>query len=222
MQTPTETPRSNIHPVSRPARTVTISAREHARLRRAEHYATFDELTGVLTRFGLRELFRPIRRDFMAGRKPAFGLVVIDLQDFKGLNDRRGQERGDEALADFGRQLRAAVKSSDLVARVGGDEFLIVLKGISDQRVLERVKQRLRGPYVLQSGRRRIRFKAYVVGKVSTAHNVGHLESTAFRLLVRAKHAHKKQAQLERAEPIRESIISSEGDGSVKKNEGAE
>lgn len=172
---------------------ICISRLEYQNLRRAAHRGRVDLLTGVLTRHGFSEPFRRLRQRFRSGDEPAFGFVVLDLVDFKGrVNDRRGQAQGDEVLADFGRQLRGAVKRRDLVARIGGDEFLVVLRGVSIMTMLAHVMERLRGPYRLQCGRRRVSLSAYVVGRVATPANVDRLLPTVGHLLVRAKRAEKQ------------------------------
>jgi diguanylate cyclase (GGDEF)-like protein len=86
----------------------------------ASFEATHDALTGLLNRRGLEGRF--------SGVEPFVSTVLfIDLDDFKVINDRGGHAAGDDALKIMARILRSAVRADDIVARVGGDEFVVVL-----------------------------------------------------------------------------------------------
>jgi diguanylate cyclase (GGDEF)-like protein len=70
-------------------------------------------------------------------------LALVDLDNFKAVNDREGMSRGDAVLVATGKSLAAAVRGDDLVARLGGDEFGILLSGVSDEQagvVLDRLR----------------------------------------------------------------------------------
>ena len=88
--------------------------------------ATRDDLTGLLNR---REFDRVLEAE--AIRAGSFGqplgLVIVDIDRFKTINDSRGHPAGDAVLREVARRLRAVVRSVDLVARVGGDEFALIL-----------------------------------------------------------------------------------------------
>jgi diguanylate cyclase (GGDEF)-like protein len=92
----------------------------------AEFQATHDGLTGVLNRTAIFEL---LHREFeLASRSGATtGVMMIDLDHFKRINDRFGHLTGDEVLKQAVTRVRDSVRSSDLVGRYGGEEFLIVL-----------------------------------------------------------------------------------------------
>ena len=110
-------------------------------MHRTSLQAATDALTGLANRRTLEEAVREL---FEQGQD--FSLAVVDLDNFKLLNDTHGHEAGDRALRLFSRTMRDAVRPNDLVARYGGEEFLIVLRGasiIDAMHALERVRRRL-------------------------------------------------------------------------------
>ena len=98
--------------------------------------ATTDALTGLPNRgLLLDRLEGTLRR---AGRqKHCFALLFMDLDDFKDINDHGGHLAGDQVLKEVARDLAAALRDSDTVARIGGDEFAVLIEdcsGIDDAR----------------------------------------------------------------------------------------
>jgi diguanylate cyclase (GGDEF)-like protein len=88
-------------------------------------WALTDPLTGAANRRGLAERIEyEVSRH--ARQKHRFAVVMIDLDGFKGVNDRFGHPAGDELLRDVAASLREAVRDQDTVARLGGDEFCVL------------------------------------------------------------------------------------------------
>ncbi|RAK57512.1 GGDEF domain-containing protein [Phenylobacterium deserti] len=101
-------------------------ARLKAQLAEAEGMADRDALTPVLNRRALmRELGRI--RAFVGRYEAAASLVYFDLDGLKGVNDRLGHAAGDAALTAVAERLSASVRDSDVVGRMGGDEFAVIL-----------------------------------------------------------------------------------------------
>lgn len=108
---------------------------EHERRIRAEMDALTDPLTGLLNRRGLDHRLDALPADL------ACGVMLVDLDGFKQVNDTLGHDAGDAILVEAAQRLRGAVRHDDLVARVGGDEFAVVLVG-ADLPGLEALAER--------------------------------------------------------------------------------
>jgi diguanylate cyclase (GGDEF)-like protein len=103
------------------------------RQRQLERDNSTDPLTGVYNR---RYFDLMLEQDFLqSGRKQASYLGLIDLNDFKLINDHCGHATGDEVLKAVALSLLKAVRATDLVARIGGDEFGLLLRNINDEQL---------------------------------------------------------------------------------------
>ncbi len=120
-------------------------SRAHARLKELAHT---DELTGLINR---RSFFQSaeIMLDEAQSNATALSLLVIDADYFKQLNDTYGHATGDAALQFITEQLNASVRKTDLVCRLGGEEFAVLLPDLGEAaaeklgvRILERISSR--------------------------------------------------------------------------------
>jgi diguanylate cyclase (GGDEF)-like protein/PAS domain S-box-containing protein len=123
---------------------------------RLTHAAQHDPLTGLANRTVLREQLEAR----LASRRRASSVAVLflDIDDFKVVNDTLGHEIGDAMLLEVGRRLQAERRSRDLAARMGGDEFTILVSGLRGTddavAVAERIRRTLRRP--IQLGDRKL------------------------------------------------------------------
>ena len=123
---------------------VTSIARDISALKRAEEVlrreATRDVLTGLPNRRALFELL-PDALARTAATGATLAVLFVDLDGFKRVNDVFGHAAGDAVLVDLGRRITAAVRSQDAVARIGGDEFVVVCEGLTGTEAEEIAQQ---------------------------------------------------------------------------------
>ncbi|WP_415895437.1 GGDEF domain-containing protein [Neptuniibacter sp. PT34_22] len=107
--------------------------------------ATYDGLTGALNRRAFFESFETIKQQ-IEKEQTDLTLAYMDLDDFKPINDLYGHVVGDKVLKSFVATLRNELRSSDLIARVGGEEFVIVLPNTdinNAQTILDRIRNKV-------------------------------------------------------------------------------
>ena len=124
--------------------------------RKQGYLARHDVLTGLPNRLALMErLPRALAR--ARRQKSVLAVGILDLDDFKPVNDTWGHAAGDAILQELGRRLSEAVRETDLVARLGGDEFAFVLEGLTDVAclpfALARIHATVETPFPLSGGR---------------------------------------------------------------------
>ncbi|MBY4678976.1 GGDEF domain-containing protein [Marinobacterium sp. CAU 1594] len=132
--------------------------------------ALYDAVTGLPSLHFLQESARKLlARAERSGKKAA--LLFIDLDGFKAVNDTWGHDGGNRVLVEVGKRLSAILRESDQVARIGGDEFVMLLADIEQPQDAEQVAQRvvdvLRTPIVLEGMESRI--EARISGSVGIA-----------------------------------------------------
>ncbi len=111
-------------------------------LAEAEHQAQHDALTGLANR---NSLFAELDRASERAKKndTVLGVLFLDLDRFKVINDSMGHEAGDELLRIVATRLKSAVRGSDLVARFGGDEFVVVCRDLLSERSVLAVAEQI-------------------------------------------------------------------------------
>ena len=133
-----------------------LTERKHAEVMR--HLAEHDPLTGLANR---RRLHEHLRRAIAAGRRYTSGLALhlLDLDGFKRANDRFGRSGGDEVLRQAATRIRALMREEDLLARLDGDEFVLVQSHVRDPEAMawlgQQLIETLAQPFVV--GRQQIR-----------------------------------------------------------------
>lgn len=102
--------------------------------------AITDPLTGLSNRQGFEEL---CAAQIRSSPDSPFALLIVDLEGFKQLNDALGFPAGDRVLIGFGARISSSIKAADWVARIGGDEFAVVLPKVSTPATLAKICQRI-------------------------------------------------------------------------------
>ncbi len=122
----------------------------HARLYEAQRLtasqSSYHALHDSLTALPNRALLLDRVRHGLARRRSAaerVALVFLDLDDFKGINDRLGHAAGDKALVAFGERVHQAIRAGDTLARFGGDEFAVLMEGVASEQEARLAAERM-------------------------------------------------------------------------------
>jgi diguanylate cyclase (GGDEF)-like protein len=162
----------------------------------AEEEAMTDPLTGLRNRRAVDLVL-----DRLCSARAGFGLMHMDLDFFKAVNDTLGHAAGDYVLESVGRILREQLRAEDCAARIGGDEFVMIVAGRTDPRMLqgiaERIIARIREPMLFEGQECRVSASVGIVRSVdfNTTDATG-LIAAADRALYAAKHAGRGRAVL--------------------------
>jgi diguanylate cyclase (GGDEF)-like protein len=105
-----------------------------------------DSLTGVLNRTGFGRSVEAVLEETIDGHARA-GLLFVDLDGFKGLNDSHGHQAGDLLLREVAERLRGTLRGDDTVARLGGDEFAVVLPRVTQAEEVRAAARRVRDAF---------------------------------------------------------------------------
>jgi len=115
-----------------------------AALRKADRIARVDGLTGAYNRRHVSEVLDAELARATRSGEPV-GLLLLDLDHFKSVNDHHGHAGGDEVLREVTRRLAAAVRNYDTVGRWGGEEFVVIVPGVPDDDALRAAAEAVRG-----------------------------------------------------------------------------
>lgn len=165
---------------------------------RLEHQAFHDPLTGLANR---ALLWATLDQAWDARRDGSYlAVLFIDLDDFKMVNDRLGHDAGDELLLLVARRLEQAVRAGDLIARFGGDEFVVVCEhlGSADEAlaIAERVREHVARSYLLSAGPARIAASVGVALDAGQHTNIEDLLRQADRAAYLAKQSGRDRVEL--------------------------
>ncbi len=158
-----------------------------------------DPLTGVYNRLYFSKKFEEeIERTKRTGRNLSF--IIFDLDDFKKINDTYGHIAGDLVLKNFARSVLTAIRSIDIFARIGGEEFGLILPETDLKtavQIAERIKKRLNGVYVPEIDKKvKITFSAGIAG-YRDGDNMDSIFHRADVALYRAKQKGKNRIEVE-------------------------
>jgi diguanylate cyclase (GGDEF)-like protein len=120
-------------------------------LKEVQRLATHDELTGLANRRYMQERLAQEQYRFQRQGHP-FSVVIIDLDFFKRINDTQGHAFGDQVLQAFAAEAVATLRTSDLIARWGGEEFLVLLPDTRGPQALASIQRLLSRMHTLPHG----------------------------------------------------------------------
>jgi diguanylate cyclase (GGDEF)-like protein len=122
-----------------------------------QHAALYDSLTGLPNRKHFGDILRKLIEKYKEDPSAAFQVLFLDIQKFKNINDSLGHTLGDKVLMIAAKRFVRMLNSEDMVARIGGDEFAVILKDLATagkaQKVARRILDSISQPFSLSGNR---------------------------------------------------------------------
>lgn len=166
---------------------------------RMRYLAQHDFLTGLANRHLLQDRVSQAILHAQRSRRKV-GLLLLDLDGFKDVNDRFGHEAGDQVLKDVAARLTLLVRQTDTVARIGGDEFVAVLPGLrswSDaERIARKVVYEVSRPYTVTDGLALVGCSIGIALYPDDGEDWATLHRVADRAMYREKHGRTKRTSV--------------------------
>jgi diguanylate cyclase (GGDEF)-like protein len=125
------------------ANQASVALRNGELIGQLRHEALHDALTGLPNREHLRRRLAAALDEVVAGRSEGAAVMILDLDDFKEVNETLGHQEGDLLLTEVGARLATAVGKAGTVARLGGDEFAVLLPDAADEARVLRIGRRI-------------------------------------------------------------------------------
>ncbi|MGR5147130.1 sensor domain-containing diguanylate cyclase [Photobacterium alginatilyticum] len=174
--------------------------KQHRLREQLEHRANYDGLTELINRRAISEILDQQFRSHQALSLPLC-CVLIDIDDFKSINDQHGHHTGDEVLKQFAATCRNNIRQSDHIGRWGGEEFVLLLPDTSIEQA-ELIAQRLRKDVARQAitttnSQLGFTISLGIAALTHDDHSVTHLLSRADKALYEAKRNGKNQAVID-------------------------
>ena len=158
---------------------------------RLEHLAHYDHLTKIPNRYLLLDRVEHLIAQSKRN-KSAFALLYIDLDKFKIINDTKGHAFGDQVLVETALRLKQAIRSSDTIARIGGDEFVLLLEKISNKNdvstLIETLTKTLNKEFIIYDEKFEVSCSIGVAIYPDDGTTIDTLLATADTAMYKAKH----------------------------------
>ena len=166
---------------------------------RLHHLAHYDQLTKIPNRYLLLDRITHLIEQSVRNQS-TFSLLYIDLDNFKTINDAKGHTYGDRVLVETALRLKRSIRNSDTVARIGGDEFVILLENTSDKKAIATMAENLIGvisePFHIQNEELKISCSIGIATYPREGSTTDELLAVADKAMYKAKHKGRRTYQL--------------------------